>query len=72
MIAIFSKYSCMLLKEHSCFWIPTEIFFPFSLEATSFAGSPAHLAVSNTGIECPVTFLAVSITSLTDNAFIMK
>ena len=52
--------------------IPTENFFAFSLEATSFAGSPARLAVSNAGIECPVTFLAVSITSLTDNAFIMK
>ena len=40
--------------------------FAFSLDATSLAGSPARLEVSVAGIGCPVTFLAVSITSRTE------
>ena len=56
----------MISSRLSCIGFQPRILFAFSLEATSLAGSPARRSVSIAGIECPVTVLAVSITSLTE------
>lgn len=43
------------------------MFLALSLDAINLAGSPSRLGVTFAGILFPVTFLAVSITSFTEN-----